>query len=128
METRYDYNTKILYKEIDDINYGYIDQNNLKRFFIKNGTAPKEALLLAVIRRFDLDADAKLKVDEFCSGIKSQDGFSKRALKSNSTLSGMHGKTGGSSMMDATNTKSSFKARSSYNASGIKSARKSSRL
>jgi Ca2+-binding EF-hand superfamily protein len=71
LETRYDYNTGVLYHEVDDINYGFVDQNNLKRFLIKNGIAAKEKLLLAIIRRYDLDADAKLNKEEFISGIKS---------------------------------------------------------
>jgi len=109
LETRYDYSAKILYKQIDDINYGFIDQNNLKRFLIKNGSAPKEATLLAIIRRFDLDADAKLKLDEFTIGIKSQDGFSKRAMKSTNTLSSLHGKTTNASRLGSSALKSSHR-------------------
>lgn len=65
-------------------------------------------MLLAIIRRFDLDADAKLKLDEFCSGIKSQDGFSKRALKESNTLSSLHGKTKNSSRVENSGLKSSM--------------------
>lgn len=93
LESRYDYNGDVLYGTIDDINYGFIDANNLKRYLIKNGTAAKEPLLLAIIRRYDLDADAKLKKAEFVEGIKALNDFSKRAVKEKTgggTLSSMH--------------------------------------
>jgi Ca2+-binding EF-hand superfamily protein len=49
-----------LFKEVDDWNYKKIDFNNLKRFLIKTGTFPSDTLIVAILRRFDLDADAKL--------------------------------------------------------------------
>ncbi len=67
---RYDYNLKDLFKEIDDINYNYIDLSNLKRFLIKAGSYAKDPLLIAILRRYDLDADAKLTYQEFEEGIK----------------------------------------------------------
>lgn len=93
----------------------------MKRFLIKNGSSPKEALLLAIIRRFDLDADAKLKLDEFSSGIKSQDGFSKRALKESNTLSSLHGKTKNSSRMGESALKSSMRSTMKSKSSLMKS-------
>ena len=44
MESRYDYHIATLYYSIDDTNYGYIDNANLKRFFIKCGQSTSEKL------------------------------------------------------------------------------------
>ena len=57
---RYDYDIDKLYKEVDDWNYRYIDHKNLKRFLNKMGIPTTQGLIMAIIRRFDLDADAKL--------------------------------------------------------------------
>jgi Ca2+-binding EF-hand superfamily protein len=70
LAARYDYNVDRLYKEVDDINYGYIDASNLKRFLIKCGIISNESLLISILRRFDLDADAKLNKKEFKEGIE----------------------------------------------------------
>ena len=68
---------------MDDWNYKYIDQINLKRFLIKCGVLPHDALLLAIIRRMDLDADAKLNMREFIDAIRPIEGFTaKKARKS----------------------------------------------
>ncbi len=56
----HDFNLKNLFKEVDDINLQNIDSANLKRFLIKTGTFPNNSFLIAILRRFDLDADAKL--------------------------------------------------------------------
>jgi len=41
----------------------------LKRFLIKGGIFPNESLLISILRRFDLDADAKLSRREFIEGV-----------------------------------------------------------
>ena len=69
---RYDYNLNSLFKEVDDINLNHIDSACLKRFLIKTGNFPNDNMLIAIIRRFDLDADARLKFQEFKDGIRSQ--------------------------------------------------------
>ncbi len=69
LHSRYDYDVERLYKEIDDWNYKYIDCKNLKRFLNKMGIAASDANVIAIIRRFDLDADAKLSLKEFGQGI-----------------------------------------------------------
>jgi len=81
LAARYDYSLDHLFKEIDDWNYNYIDGRNLKRFLIKTGVFANEQLIIAMIRRFDLDADAKLNKKEFIEGIKPNDDFSKRSIK-----------------------------------------------
>jgi hypothetical protein len=70
-----------LYKEVDDWNYKHIDHKNLKRFLNKMGIAASDANVLAIIRRFDLDADAKLSLSEFKQGLIPQLDFSKRHVK-----------------------------------------------
>ena len=81
MSSRYDYNLEHLFKEVDDWNYNSIDTANLKRFLIKTGVFPNPALLISIIRRFDLDADAKLKIQEFIEGLTPSLEYSKRGIK-----------------------------------------------
>lgn len=71
LASRYDFTVDGLFKEVDDWNYKYIDANNLRRFLIKTGYhSINDAQILAILRRFDLDADAKLTLKEFGEGIK----------------------------------------------------------
>jgi hypothetical protein len=81
LHSRYDYDVERLFKEIDDWNYKYVDVKNLKRFLNKMGVAASDANVIAIIRRFDLDADAKLSLKEFGQGITPQLDFSKRNIK-----------------------------------------------
>jgi len=48
------------FNTVDDWGYGYIDQANLKNFFRKHGHVTTDADLMAVIRRIDLDGDARI--------------------------------------------------------------------
>ncbi len=57
---RYDFNIDSLYCEIDDCNLKYICTSSLKRFLIKCQIYPSDELLIALIRRLDLDSDARL--------------------------------------------------------------------
>lgn len=55
-----------MFREIDDWGYKYIDYKNLKRFLnFKMGVSANDQHVIAIIRRFDLDADAKLTLKEF---------------------------------------------------------------
>lgn len=45
------------------------------------GVPATETHLIAIIRRFDLDADAKLTLSEFQEGIQAKLDFSKRQVK-----------------------------------------------
>lgn len=47
----------------------------MKRFLIKCGVLPDDNLLLAIIRRMDLDADAKLNLKEFIDSIRPIENF-----------------------------------------------------
>jgi hypothetical protein len=65
LNSRYDFDLERLFREVDDWNYKYIDHKNLKRYLSKMGVAASDQSVIAVIRRFDLDADAKLNLKEF---------------------------------------------------------------
>jgi hypothetical protein len=72
----------MLFKTVDDWNYKYIDQINLKRFLIKCSVIPNENLLISIIRRIDLDADAKLNFKEFIDAIRPIENFTiKKSIK-----------------------------------------------
>jgi hypothetical protein len=75
LASRYDFCLDLLFKAVDDWNYKYIDQVNLKRFLIKCSVLPNEHLLVAIIRRIDLDADAKLNFKEFIDAIRPIENF-----------------------------------------------------
>lgn len=65
------------FQVVDDWNYGYIDQTNLKNFLRKHGHVTSDADLLAVIRRIDLDGDARINEQEFSYSLKLEQPFSK---------------------------------------------------
>lgn len=67
--------------EIDDCNLKFIDSSALKRFLIKTRVYPSDDMLIAVIRRLDLDADARLSRKEFKDGILPMENFTKGSLK-----------------------------------------------
>lgn len=62
---------KRAFQAIDDWNYGYIDHNNLKRFLRSTGVKASKQDLVGILRRFDMDGDAKISFKEFETGMKS---------------------------------------------------------
>ena len=72
MEAQYDFNIQSAYKVIDDWSYGYLDSRNLRRFLRNMGILMPKSELVALIRRIDLDGDAKISYEEFFEGVKSQ--------------------------------------------------------
>lgn len=68
-------------RELDDCNLKFIDSAALKRFLIKTRVYPSDDLLIAVIRRMDLDADARLSRKEFNDSILPLENFTKGSLK-----------------------------------------------
>jgi len=80
LATSYDFNLEACYKNIDDCNFGFIDTSNLKRFLVKCCIYASDALLIAIIRRMDLDADARLSKREFFDGIQPLENFTKGSL------------------------------------------------
>jgi Ca2+-binding EF-hand superfamily protein len=65
LENAYDFSFKKAFSSIDDWSYGYIDQANLKRFLRNTGHVSTQHELVAIIRRFDMDGDAKINFSEF---------------------------------------------------------------
>ena len=80
LATAYDFNLENCYRSIDDCNFGFIDTSNLKRFLVKCCIYASDALLISIIRRMDLDADARLSKREFFDGIQPQENFTKGSL------------------------------------------------
>lgn len=50
----------------------------MKRFLIKCSVLPHDNLLLAIIRRMDLDADAKLNLKEFIDSVRPNENFTNK--------------------------------------------------
>ena len=72
LETSYDFSVRSAFKAIDDWNYNYIDKQNLKRFLRSMGHLANKHEIVAILRRFDLDGDAKINLKEFGDSIKTQ--------------------------------------------------------
>ena len=71
LENQYDFNILKAFRAVDDWSYSYIDQNNLKRFLRNTGHISTKQELIAILRRFDMDGDAKINFKEFELGMKS---------------------------------------------------------
>jgi Ca2+-binding EF-hand superfamily protein len=69
------------YKVIDDWSYGYLDSRNIRRFLRSMGVLLNKQELLALIRRIDLDGDAKISYEEFFEGVRSQFALANRIGK-----------------------------------------------
>ena len=69
---------------VDDWNYGFIDKKNLKSFFRQHGYLASTEEVMAIIRRMDMDADARLSKYEFIEGIKPEEPYSKAMKRSES--------------------------------------------
>ena len=80
LATAYDFNLDSLYTCVDDCNFKFIDTSNLKRFLVKCCIYASDALLIAIIRRMDLDADARLSMKEFMDGVQPLENFTKGSL------------------------------------------------
>lgn len=71
LENAYDYSVQKAFRAIDDWTYNYIDSSNLKRFLRSMGHLSNKQELIAILRRFDMDGDAKINMSEFALGMKS---------------------------------------------------------
>ena len=77
-----DYSANKAYKSVDYQGIGFIDIKTLENFFRRlkcKGIQLEDTA--AIIRRLDLDSDAKLKPEEFLKGIKAQEPFSKMLIR-----------------------------------------------
>ena len=71
------FSKKKAFQAIDDWNYGYIDKKNLRAFLRKHNYIASNSECIAVIRRLDLDADARLSILEFADGLKPAEPYNK---------------------------------------------------
>ena len=65
------------FQEIDDWGYGYIDVKNLKSFLRKHGYKASNSDVLSIIRRIDLDGDARLSKEEFMDALVPSEPYSR---------------------------------------------------
>jgi len=72
LESSYDFSVRAAFKAIDDWNYNFIDKQNLKRFLRSMGHLASKQEIVAILRRLDLDGDAKINLQEFGEAIKTQ--------------------------------------------------------
>lgn len=63
------FNMRHCFKAIDYLNHKVIEESALRRFLKRAGHQPVKRELVAVMRRFDLDGDAKISFAEFVEGL-----------------------------------------------------------
>jgi len=68
-ERQPDFNTVASFTIIDDMHYGYLDFDNLKKYLQKFKREVKKPDINAIIRRLDIDGDGKVAFREFALGI-----------------------------------------------------------
>ena len=78
MEATKSFDIEKAFIAIDDWSYGYIDKKNLKSFLRKHNYLASTAECMAIIRRLDLDADARLSKQEFADGLRPEEPFNKQ--------------------------------------------------
>jgi hypothetical protein len=82
---RFDYHAGRLFSDIDDIYYKYHDAATYRRFLKVFAGLPSvpQNILTAIIRRHDLDGDARLSPKEFEDMVKPAIKFNKRKAQTN---------------------------------------------
>ena len=70
------------FEAIDDWKYGYIDKKNLKSFLRKHNYVASTTECMAIIRRLDLDADARISRQEFEEGLRPEEPYSRSMKRS----------------------------------------------
>ena len=80
MDATKSFDVEKAFEAIDDWKYGYIDKKNLKSFLRKHNYIASTAECIAIIRRLDLDADARLTPQEFAEGMRPEEPYN-RAMK-----------------------------------------------
>jgi len=84
MEANKAFDYEKAYRSVDDWAYGYIDRRNMKMFLKKHKFLATNSDVVAIIRRMDLDADARLTKEEFIEGIKPEEPYSKTMKRQSS--------------------------------------------
>jgi hypothetical protein len=77
MDSNKQYDYEKAFNSIDDWSYGFVDRKNLKSFLRKHGKLASTEEVIAIIRRMDLDGDARLSKYEFIEGLKPEEPYSK---------------------------------------------------
>jgi Ca2+-binding EF-hand superfamily protein len=70
LESCSDFSARRAFKALDELNYNFINEANLKIFLRKMGHHVVKKELVAILRRLDLDGDSKISFNEFVEGIK----------------------------------------------------------
>lgn len=60
LESLKQFSIRQAFNEVDQLDYNFIDEQALRRFLKRLGHQPLKKELIAIMRRFDLDGDAKL--------------------------------------------------------------------
>jgi hypothetical protein len=94
MDASKSFDIKKAFLSIDDWNYGYIDKKNLKSFLRKHNYLASNSECIAVIRRLDLDADARLSMPEFTDGLRPEEPYNKQIKRNQIKSSSSRGKPG----------------------------------
>lgn len=79
--SQFDFNLTTVYNQIDDVNLKWIDTTALKRFLSKCGVVSSQKLLISIIRRFDLEGNGRLNINEFNEAILPFEKFTKGSLE-----------------------------------------------
>ena len=66
-----DYSVQAAFRTIDTFNEGHINCHNLSDFFRSHGLYLVEKEIMAIIRRCDLDGDARISFPEFVNFFRS---------------------------------------------------------
>ena len=82
MESTKSFCVQKAFEAIDDWKYGYIDRKNLKSFLRKHKYVASTAECMAIIRRLDLDADARVSREEFEEGLRPGEPYSRTMKRS----------------------------------------------
>ena len=70
LENCSDFSARRAFKAIDELQYKFINEANLKIFLRKMGHQVVKKELVCILRRLDLDGDSKISFSEFAEGIK----------------------------------------------------------
>ncbi len=70
LESCPDFSSRRAFKALDELNYNFINEANLKIFLRKMGHHVVKKELVAILRRLDLDGDSKISYHEFVEGMK----------------------------------------------------------
>lgn len=80
MAISYDFSMDALWAELDDCNLKFVDTSAIRRYLAKCTIYATDTLLIAIVRRLDLDADAKLCKKEFYDGLLPIENYTKNSL------------------------------------------------